>query len=96
MASFFSYGWGSTISGLLSHYEEAIYFSPLSSPKISWFSFDRPKKDERLSRPWSHPVGLNTGLLDWESYTLTTRPLLVYRKGKKVLIFGRDLISTRR
>lgn len=70
MASFFSYGWGSTISGLLSHYEEAIYFSPLSSPKISWFSFDRPKKDERLSQSWSDPVILNMGPLDWESRAL--------------------------
>ena len=28
------------------------------------------------SRPWSHPVVLNTGLLDWEYSALTTRPLL--------------------
>ena len=41
-----------------------------------WYSFYRPWKDERLSRPWSHPVVLNTGSLDWESSTLTTRPLL--------------------
>ena len=32
-----------------SHFEEAVY---------------QPRKDERLSRPWSHPVVLNTGLLD--------------------------------
>ena len=44
-------------------------------PRNSWYSFDRPRKDERLSRPWNHPVGLNTGPLDWESSTLTTRPL---------------------
>ena len=25
-----------------------------------------------LSRPWSHPVALNTGPLDWESSSLTT------------------------
>ena len=36
-------------------------------------SFYRPRKDERLSRPWSHPVVLNTGLLDWESSALITR-----------------------
>ena len=29
-----------------------------------------------LSRPRNHPVVLNTGLLDWESSALTTRPLL--------------------
>ena len=30
--------------------------------------------DERLSRPWSHSVVLNTGGLNWESSSLTTRP----------------------
>ena len=44
-----------------SHFEEAVY---------------QPRKDERLSRPWSHPVVLNTGPLDWESSALTTRLLL--------------------
>ena len=44
--------------------------------RISWYSFYRPRKDERLSRPWRHPVVLNTGPLDWESSVLTTRPLL--------------------
>ena len=47
-----------------------------SVPRNSWYSFYRPQKDEKLSRPWSHPVVLNTGPLDWESSTLTTRPLL--------------------
>ena len=32
-----------------------------------WYSFDRRQKDEGLSRPWSRPVVLNTGPLDWES-----------------------------
>ena len=45
----------------------------------SWYSIDRPRKDERLSWPWSHPVVLNTGPLDWESSALTTRPLLVVK-----------------
>ena len=30
-------------------------------PRISWYSFYRPQKDEKLSRPWSHPVVLNMG-----------------------------------
>ena len=25
-------------------------------PRCSWYSFYRPWKDERLSRPWSHPM----------------------------------------
>ena len=41
----------------------------------SWYSFYQPQKDERLSLPWSHPVVLNRGHLDWESSALTTWPL---------------------
>ena len=47
-----------------------------SVPRNFWYSFYRPQKDERLSRPWSHPVVLNAGPLDWQSSALTTRPLL--------------------
>ena len=42
----------------------------------SWYSIYPPQKDERLSRPWSHLVVLNTGPLSWESSALTTTPLL--------------------
>ena len=49
-----------------------------SVPRNSWYSFYRPRKDERLSRPWSHLVVLNTGLLDWESSALTTILILHY------------------
>ena len=45
-------------------------------PRNSWYSFYWPQKDGRLSWPWSHPVVLNTGPLEWESSALTTRPLL--------------------
>ena len=55
----------------------AVHFLPLSSQKFL-YSFDWPWKDERLSQPWSHPVVLNTGPLDWESSTITTRPCLKY------------------
>ena len=41
----------------------------------SWYSFDQPQKDERLNSPWSQPIVLNLGPLDWESSTLTTGPL---------------------
>ena len=30
----------------------------------SWYSFHQPRKDERLSRPWRHPVVLNSGSLE--------------------------------
>ena len=51
-----------------SHFEEAVYFLPVIS-RNSWYSFHRPRKDERLSQPYSHPVVLNTGPLDLESST---------------------------
>ena len=57
------YGWGSTASRL----------QPLRGASLLF----TPRKDERLSRPLSHQVALNTGLLDWESSALTTRPLLL-------------------
>ena len=72
------YGWVQLPQGYY-HFEEAVTFYH-SVPKNSWYSFYRPRKDERLSRPWSHPVVLNTGPLDWESSTLTTRPLLHKRE----------------
>ena len=40
----------------------------------SWYSFNWPLKNERLGWPWSHPVVLNSGPLDWESSALSTRP----------------------
>ena len=36
------------------------------SPIETWYSFDRPRKDKMLSRPWNHPVVLNSGPLNWE------------------------------
>ena len=46
-----------------------------SVPRTSWHSFSQPQKDERLSSSWSHSAVLNLGPLNWESRTLTTRPL---------------------
>ena len=68
------YGWGSTVSRLQSQYKWQFTFYHLV-PRSSWYSTDRPQKDEKLSWPWNHPVVLNSGPLDWESSTLTTRPL---------------------
>ena len=65
------YGWGSTASRL----EPLRGGSLLFTTKFP-DSFYRPRKDERQSRPWRHPVVLNTGPLDWESSVLTIRPLL--------------------
>ena len=66
------YGCGSTVSRLQSHYKEIVYFLPVSSQKflvLIWSTSEEWKGE--LSQPWSHPVVLNTGPLDWESSTLT-------------------------
>ena len=46
------------------HFKEAVYFLPLSCQICLVL---RPRKDERLSRPWKHPADLNIGHLDWKS-----------------------------
>ena len=56
-----------------------------SVPRNSWYSFYRPRKDKRLSRPWSHPVVLSTGPLIenpeatflWKSYPENVNQKLV-------------------
>ena len=67
------YRCGSTVSRLQSNYEESVNFYH-SIPRSSWYSFNRPRKDERLNWTRSQPVVLNPGLLDWESSPLTARP----------------------
>ena len=51
----------------------------------SWYSFYRPRKDERPGRPWGHVVVLNTGPVDWESSALTTWPLLHSSRDTKII-----------
>ena len=82
----FFYVWGSTASMLQSHYEEAIYFLPLNSQKF--LALDWSRKNEKLSRPWSHPMALNKGPLDWEFSTLTTS-LLLHNRNTPPRIKGR-------
>ena len=65
----------------LSQGYRAIYFFRLFTFyhqvfRNSWYSSDQPRQDERLSQPWSHPVALNMGPLNWEFSTLTARSLL--------------------
>ena len=61
------YGWGSTVSRLEPLRGGSLLFTT-KLPEIS--GTHQPRKDERLSRPWSHPVVLNMGTLDWESNDL--------------------------
>ena len=64
------YGWDSTASRIYSHFEETVYVLPQR------YLFDQTWWDERLSWPWIHAVVLNSGFLDWDLTTLTTRLLL--------------------
>ena len=66
------YGWGSTASRVEPHRGGSLLFTT-NFPEISGTHFVDfgSMKDERLSRPWSHTVVLNTGPLDWESSALT-------------------------
>ena len=67
-----------------------------SVPRNSWCSFYRPLKDEKLSRPWSHPMVLNTGRLDWEIQRLNhqaIRPLgLITRPLGLIALTTRPLV----
>ena len=48
------YGWGSTAKAAKPlRGESLLYYYVLRN---SWYSFDQPRNDERLSRSWSHPV----------------------------------------
>ena len=53
-----------TVSKIQSHFEETVYLLALSHKA-------------RLSWHWNHPVVWNWAPLDWESSTITSRPLLL-------------------
>ena len=55
-----------------SHFEEVVYFLPLSSQKF--LALILLNSEGWKGWPWIHPVVLNMGPLDWESKALTTRP----------------------
>ena len=55
-----------------SHFEEVVYFLPLSSQKF--LALILLNSEGWKGWPWIHPVVLNMGPLDWESNALTTRP----------------------
>ena len=64
-----------------------------SVPRSSWYSFNRPWKDERLSWPQSHPLVLNPGSLDCEPSALIARPFpetIIFKKNLKYLKFHMD------
>ena len=49
------YGWGSTVSRLKSHYEETVYFLPLSSKEsshiLTWSTLERWKAESTMEPP---------------------------------------------
>ena len=69
------YGWGSTSQGYRAT-KRRQFTCHHYAPRSTWYSFHKPRKDERRSRPWSYWVVLNTRLLNWESSVLITRQLL--------------------
>ena len=44
---------------------DSVLWIEINNLRSSWHSFDRPQKDERLSRLWNHPVFLNLEPLGW-------------------------------
>ena len=71
------YGWCSTDSRL-EPLQGGTLLLITKFPEISGTHFIDIGKIKAVSRPWSRPVVLNSGSLDWEFSTLTTRPLLHY------------------
>ena len=78
------YGWGSTVSRL-EPLRGGSLLLPLSPHKflILTLSTSEGWKTESTLEP---PVVLNTGPLDWESSTLTTRPLSLIKAEMKLVL----------
>ena len=72
--------WWSSIASRLEPLRGGSLFLAVSSSlhRNPWYLFYRPRKDERLIRPWRHPVVLNTGPLDWESSVFPLRTILLH------------------
>ena len=56
-----------------SHFEEAVYFLPLSSQKFLVLILST-SEEWKTEPPLERPGGFEHGTLDWESSDLTTRP----------------------
>ena len=49
------YGRCATVSRLQSHLRYSLH-AFYQVPMNSWYSFDQPRKDQRLRLPWRHPI----------------------------------------
>ena len=67
---------GSTASRLEPLQRGSLRFTTKFPEIPGLYTFYQPPKEERLTQPWSHPLVLNMGPLDWKSSALTNRPLL--------------------
>ena len=87
-----TYGQGSTVSRLHTHYEETVYFFITKSPRSSCYQLDRPQKDESLSRLWSHSV-----VLDPESLFIETSLIVIvirHNSGETIILQLQVLINS--
>ena len=67
-----------------------------SVPRNSWYPFELPRKDERLTRPWSHAVAFNARPLDRGSSALTNIPvfpLLIFNESKRCHFRNTDIVD---
>ena len=75
-------------------HEKTVTFLPLSSQK-SWYSFDWTQKDERLSRPWSHPSRFKhetsgLGIQHLNHSTITPSTLHDFKSKRTLLCVSRE------
>ena len=85
------YGWGSTATRLVPLRGGSLLFTT-KFPDIPGTHFiDLGRMNERLSRPWSHPLVSSTGPLEWKSSVLTASPLLQSPSDKFSSIFDSTL-----
>ena len=66
------YGWGFKSLKIIKPLQRESLLFTTNSPGVA----ATPRKDGRLSQPWSHSMVLNLGPLNWESSALTNKPLL--------------------
>ena len=76
MGNFKKWGWDPSNGVMILKWGLIPLYGLCKLPEIPGTHFINLGRMKGLSRPWSHPVALNTGPLDWESSGLTKWLLL--------------------